>query len=159
MKNSMRRVINVRYILVFQLIFDNYTETGCSDASPATSQSAKISELATSDISTVPDSMEREMEELRQQLQVLKKQPLTALDKAKRSSENEQAALLQAHKSAKLEQAATLEVARAMGREDYIVELLTSAGRDMACTHFYSESLFMVTFSLLWLTLTLFLFE
>jgi hypothetical protein len=41
---------------------------------------------------------------------------LTALERGKKSSENEQAALLQSHESAELEQAATLEVARATER-------------------------------------------
>jgi hypothetical protein len=89
------------------------------------------------------------VEELRKQLRSLKKQTLTALERSKKSSENEQAALLQSHESAKLEQAATLEVARATEREDYIIELMASAGRDMACTFLFSfKSWCMALFSL-----------
>ena len=84
--------------------------------------------------------MQKDLEELRQQIQSLKKQATTALERAKRSSENEQAALLRAHESAKLEQSATLEVARASEREDYVIEIMASAGRDMACTFFFFPS-------------------
>jgi hypothetical protein len=80
----------------FQLVFYNYTETGCSDVSPAASQPAKISKNISSDASSIPDSTKREMEELRQQLQLLKKQTMTALDQAWKSSDHEKIALLQA---------------------------------------------------------------
>jgi hypothetical protein len=95
------------------LIFDNYIETGPSSASPAISQSLKPSNYGMPTASSTPDLLPKEVGELRQQLQLLKQQTLTALERAKKSSENEQAALLQSRESAKFEQAATLEVARA----------------------------------------------
>jgi hypothetical protein len=99
--------------------------------------------------SSTPDLLQKEVGELRQQMQSLKQQTLTALERAKKSSENEQAAMLQSYESAKLEQAATLEVAHATDREDYIIELMASAGRDMACTFLLSsKSWFMALFSL-----------
>jgi hypothetical protein len=61
-------MIDVEHTFTFQLVFDNYTETGCSDVSPAASQAAKIPKNISSDASSIPDSTKREMEELRQQL-------------------------------------------------------------------------------------------
>jgi hypothetical protein len=58
---------------VFQLIFDNYTETGPSSASPATSQSLKPPERGVPTTSSTPDPLQKEVEELRQQLMSLKK--------------------------------------------------------------------------------------
>jgi hypothetical protein len=122
------------------LIFDNYIETGPSSACPAISQSLKPSNYGMPTASSTPDLLPKEVGELRQQLQSLKQQTLTALERAKKSSENEQAALLQSRESAKFEQAATLEVARAAAREDYIIELMASAGRDMACMFLFPKS-------------------
>ena len=127
-------VIDVEHIFIFQLVSDNYTETGCSDASPAVPQPTKIPENVSSDASSVPDSMKREMEELQQQLQLLKKQTMTALDQARKSSDREQTALLQAHESLKLEGAATAKATCSAERENYILDLMTDASQDMAGT-------------------------
>jgi hypothetical protein len=81
---------------IFQLVFDNYTKTGCSDASPVASQLAKIPENIFSDASSKPESMRKEMGELRQQLKLFKKQTTTGLEHAQKSSDHEQTALLQA---------------------------------------------------------------
>ncbi|KAM0839812.1 hypothetical protein ACQ4PT_060052 [Festuca glaucescens] len=113
-------------------VFDNYTETGCFDASPAAPQPAKIPENISSDASSVPDSMKREMEELRQQLQLLKKQTMTALEQARKSSDREQTALLQAQESLKSEKAATAKAIRSAERENYMLDLMTDASQDMA---------------------------
>jgi hypothetical protein len=58
---------------VFQFIFDNYTKTGPSTASPATSQSLKPPERGVPTTSSTPDPLQKEVEELRQQLRSLKK--------------------------------------------------------------------------------------
>ncbi len=74
------------------------------------------------------------MEDLRQQLQLLKKQAMNALDQARKSSDREQAALLQAQTSANLEKTATLKATRAAERENYMLELMTTASQDVAGT-------------------------
>jgi hypothetical protein len=110
----------------FQLYFDDFVES----EHPATS----FGTLKTTETSDVGDSVKIEIDDLRQQLQLLKKQAMTALDQAKKSSEREQAALLQAQQSADLEKAATLEVTRAAQRENYMIDLMTNASQDMAGT-------------------------
>jgi hypothetical protein len=76
--------------------------------------------------------MKREMEDLRQQLQLLKKQAVTALDQARKSSDREQAALLQTQEARDLEKAATLSATRSAERESYMLDLMTDASLDMA---------------------------
>ena len=78
--------------------------------------------------------MKREMEEMRQQLQLLKKQTMTALDQARKSSDREQTALLQAHESLKSEEAAAAKATRSAERENYMLDLMTDASQDMAGT-------------------------
>jgi hypothetical protein len=73
----------------FHLIFGNYTKAGYSDASPAASQSVKIPENTYLDVSSCPDSVKREMDDLRQQLQSMKKQTMTALEPTRKSSDRE----------------------------------------------------------------------
>jgi hypothetical protein len=82
-----------------------------------------------------------EMEDLRQQLQLLKKQAMTTLDQERKSSECEQAALLQAQESANLEQAATLEATRAVEHESYMIELMTTTSQDVVGTHLFPNYL------------------
>ena len=124
----------------FQLFFDDYAETGCLDPSRDAPRS-KTSEAANSDAPVVPDSIKMEIEDLRQQLQLLKKQAMTALDQARKSSEREQTALIQAQESAHLEQAATLKAARAAERENYMLELMIAASQNMAGTHLFPNYL------------------
>ena len=71
---------------------------------------------------------------MRQQLQLLKKQAVTALDQARKSSDREQTALLQAHESLKSEEAATAKATRSAERENYMLDLMTDASQDMAGT-------------------------
>jgi hypothetical protein len=117
----------------FQLYVDDFVESGHPDTSFDASGPTETPEVANLHIPVVADSMKMEMEDLRQQ-QLLKKQAMTALDQAKKSSEREQAALLQAQQSADLEKAATLEVTRAAQRENYMIDLMTNASQDMAGT-------------------------
>lgn len=72
------------------------------------------------------------MEDLRQQLQLLKKKTMTGLDQARKSSDREQAALLQAQESLNLEKATTLKATRSAERENYMLDLMTDASQDMA---------------------------
>ena len=116
------------------MFFDAYAETGCVDTSHDAPRSTETPETAGSTAPVVPDSIKREMEDLRQQLQLLKKQAMTALDQARKSSDREQAALLQAQTSANLEKTATLKATRAAERENYMLELMTTASQDVAGT-------------------------
>jgi hypothetical protein len=74
----------------FQLVFDNYTPTPhSSDALPASSFSKKIptvSEFIEDSSSTDPA---HDLEELRQQLQSMKKQALVIMEQSRKSSERE----------------------------------------------------------------------
>jgi hypothetical protein len=125
-------------ICAFQLIFENYTGIGCSDTSPAASHSAKIPENASLDVSSCPDLMNKDMADLRQQLQSMKKQTMTALEQARKSADREQSALRQAQESLELEKTATSNTARSAQRENYMLDLMTDASQDMAGTLFLS---------------------
>jgi hypothetical protein len=59
----------------------------------------KTSATATSNVPVVSHSIETEMEELRQQVQLLKKQTVTALDQAKKFAEREQGLPFFRHKN------------------------------------------------------------
>jgi multidrug efflux pump subunit AcrA (membrane-fusion protein) len=119
---------------LFQLYVDDFVKSGHPDTSLDASRPTETPEVANLHTPVVAESMKMEMEDLRQQLQLLKKQAMTALDQARKSSEREQAALLQAQDSANLEKAATLEATRATERENYMIELMTDASQDMAGT-------------------------
>jgi hypothetical protein len=58
--------------LVFKLNFDNYTGAGPSNASPATSHSARAPGGVSLDDSSCADSIHQEMADLRKQLQEMK---------------------------------------------------------------------------------------
>jgi multidrug efflux pump subunit AcrA (membrane-fusion protein) len=87
----------------FQLLFGDYEETGCLDTSCDVPRPTETSEAASLTTPMVHNSIEREIGDLGQQLQLLKKQAMTALDQARKSSEREQTALLHAQESANLE--------------------------------------------------------
>jgi hypothetical protein len=55
----------------------------------------------------------------------MKKQTMTALDQAQKSSDHEQTALLQAHESLKLEETATAKASHSAERENYMLHLMT----------------------------------
>ena len=57
---------------------------------------------------------------------------MTALDQARKSSDREQTALLQAHESLKSEKAAAAKAIRSAERENYMLDLMTDASQDMA---------------------------
>jgi arginine deiminase len=76
--------------------------------------------------------MKREMEDMRQQLQLLKKQAVTALDQARKSSDRKQTALLQAQESLKSEKTAAAKAIRSAERENYMLDLMTDSSQDMA---------------------------
>jgi hypothetical protein len=64
---------------------------------------------------------------LRQQQQLLTKQAVTAMDKARKSSVREQAALLQAQEVWNLEKPATIKATGAAERKNYMLDLMTDA--------------------------------
>jgi hypothetical protein len=87
---------------------------------------------ASLDISSCPDSIERELADLRHQLESMKKQTLTVLEQSRKSSDREQAALRQAQESLELKETATANAARSVQRENYMLDLMTDASQDMA---------------------------
>jgi hypothetical protein len=88
MKKSVCQVIDVERFTLFPVIFEDYAETGCLDTSRDAARPAETCEAANSTAPVVPDLKKREMEDLRQQLQLLKKQAVTALDQGRKSSEH-----------------------------------------------------------------------
>ena len=120
-------------ISFFQMIFDNYTEAaGPSNASPATSHSARAPAGVFLDDSSCADSIQQELTELRHQLQDMKKQAITVMDQSRKSFEREKTALRQAQEALELKETAVAEALQAAARENYMLELLTDASLDMA---------------------------
>ena len=78
--------------------------------------------------------MKTKMEDLRQQLQSMKKQTMTALEQARKSSDREQAALLRAQESLESEETANAKATRSAERENYMLDLMSDASQDMAGT-------------------------
>jgi hypothetical protein len=73
-----------------------------------------------------------DLNELRQQLQAMKKQTLIIMDQSRKSSEKEKLALQQAQEALALKEAAVVEAAQAASQEDYMLQLMTDASLDMA---------------------------
>jgi hypothetical protein len=114
--------------LVFQLIFYNYPgAAGPSNASPAISHSTRAPGGVSLDDSSYADSIHREMADLRQQLQAMKKQAVTVMDQSCKSSDHEQA-----QEALELKESATANASRAAQHENYMLDLMTDAGQDMA---------------------------
>jgi regulator of protease activity HflC (stomatin/prohibitin superfamily) len=73
----------------------------------------------------------QDLEELRQQLQYMKKQTLIIMDQSRKSSEKEKIALQQAQEAIAAKEAAVAEAAQATTRENFMLELMTEASLDM----------------------------
>ncbi|KAK1607061.1 hypothetical protein QYE76_030734 [Lolium multiflorum] len=115
-----------------ELVFDNYTATaGPFDASPATSHSRKTYVDDVVDDSSQADLLQ-ELNELRQQLQSMKKQAVVVMDQSRKSSDRELAALQQAQEALKLKVDAAAEASRASQCKDYMLDLMAIAGQDMS---------------------------
>lgn len=102
----------------FQLIFDNYTEAaGPSNTSPTTSHSARAPGGIFLDDSSCANSIHKELADLRQQLQAMKKQAVIVLDQSCKSSDREQVALRQAQEAFDLKESAIANALQAAQRE------------------------------------------
>jgi hypothetical protein len=67
----------------------------------------------------------------------MKKQAITVMDQSRKSSEREKTALQQAQEALVLKEIAVAEALQATTRENYMLDLMTDAGLDMAGTfHF-----------------------
>ena len=102
-----------------------------SNALPATSNSKKTSIDGFIEGSSNADQIE-DLNELRQQLQSMKKQALVIMEQSRISSEREKIALQQAQEALALKEAAVTEAARASSREDYMLQPMNDASLDMA---------------------------
>jgi hypothetical protein len=113
------------------LVFDNYTVVPRpSDALPASySRKTSVDEFIES--SSSAGQMEN-LNELRQQLQSVKKLALVIMEQSRRSSEKEKLALQQAQEALSLKEAAVTEAAQATSREDYMLKLVIDTCLDMA---------------------------
>ncbi|KAK1616813.1 hypothetical protein QYE76_022330 [Lolium multiflorum] len=115
-----------------ELVFDNYTAApGSSDALPATSCSKKTSVDDFTEDSSNTD-LSQELNDLRQQLQSMKKQVVIIMDQSRKSSEREKIALRQAQEALTLKETTVAEAAQAVSREDYMLDLMSDASLDMA---------------------------
>ena len=117
----------------FLLIFVNYTSTPRpADAFPTSSYSKKMHV----DDEFAEDSSSRgstqDLEELRQQLQSMKKQALIIMEQFRKSSEKEMIALQQAQEAIAAKETAVAEAAHAASRENTVLELMIEASLDMA---------------------------
>jgi hypothetical protein len=126
------------------LIFDNYTGAGPSNASPATSHSARVPVDASLHVSSCPDSINQEIAELRQQLQLMKKQIVFVMEQSRKSSDWEQDALRQAHEALEMEKTTTAKTAQSDQRENYMLNLMTNASQDMVGMLLMSYCFFVV---------------
>jgi hypothetical protein len=121
-------VIDVEISSFCQLIFDNYTPApGPSNISPSSH-----TRRTPADASPAEDSLPQELNELRHQLQCVKKQSLVLMEKSRKSSEAEKIALQQAQTAIAEKDSAVAEVAAAASREDSMLQLLIDASLDMA---------------------------
>jgi hypothetical protein len=119
----------------FQLFFDNYTEaSGPSNASHATSHSARAPGGVLLDDSSCADSIHQELADLRQQLQAMRKQVVIVMDQSRKSLDREEASLRQAQEALELKESTTANASRAAQRESYMLDLMTDASQDMAGT-------------------------
>jgi hypothetical protein len=73
-----------------------------------------------------------DLNELRQQLQLLKKQALTLMEQSRQSSNNEKLAIKQAQDAMSLKEAAVAEAAQAASRENCMLDLMIEASQDIA---------------------------
>jgi hypothetical protein len=122
-------------ISFFQFVFDSYSEAGGpSSASPVVSHSKRIPGDVFLDDSSCADSIQQELNELRLQLQAMKKQAITIMDQSRKSSEREKNALQQAQEALELKEAVVAEGLQATSRENYMFDLMTDASLDMAGT-------------------------
>ena len=119
-------------IFFCQLVFDNYTATPrSSDALPVSSYSRKASADDFVEDSSDAGST-HDLDELRQQLQSMKKQVVVIMEQSRKSSEREKIARQQAQEAITLKEAAVAEAAEAASRENYMLGLMTDASLDMA---------------------------
>ncbi|KAK1619104.1 hypothetical protein QYE76_024621 [Lolium multiflorum] len=110
-----------------ELIFDNYTPApGSSNILPSPPRRTPA------DASSAEDSLSQELDELRHQLQFVKKQSLVLMEKARKSSEAEEIALQQAQTAIAEKDSAVAEADAAASRENSMLQLLTDASLDMA---------------------------
>jgi hypothetical protein len=114
------------------LIFDNYSANPCSaDTSPASSFSKKT--LVDNNLIEGFSSkhLSEDLQELRQQLQSMKKQMLVLMEQSRKASEREKIALQQAKEAIAAKDAAVSEAEKATTRENSMLELMTEASVDM----------------------------
>ena len=129
--------------LLFQLTFDNYTPTPRpSDVFPTSSRSKKTpinSELGEDSSSK---GSAQDLEELRQQLQYVKKQTLVMMEQSRKASEKEKVALQQAQEAIGAKEAAISEAVKATTRENFMLELMNEASLDMSGMLLKTSSVF-----------------
>ena len=122
-------------VFVFsQLYFDDVTETAASPDQLRKNQMPKeipVSEAPDSINLPVLDSTDAELDELRKQITFLEEQVVTALDQAKNASDREKSALHRAKQATENEQTAVAKLSHAAGREEYLLELMTTASQDV----------------------------
>jgi hypothetical protein len=117
-------------IFIFQLIFDNYTATPPSDPFPASCLKKPVAVEQFEDSSSKGSA--QDLEELRQQLQSVKKQTLMIMEQSRKSSEREKIALQQAQDAMAAKENAVAEAAAASARENCMLELMAESSLDMA---------------------------
>src|SRR4051812_1867317 len=93
--------------ITFHLFFEDRTTSGCASLPDNTWDRESSCEIAESNVPALQNISYEEAEDLCCQLRMLKKQAMTALDQAKKSSERELLASQATKDSAEAEQTAT----------------------------------------------------
>jgi E3 ubiquitin-protein ligase DOA10 len=114
------------------LVFDNYTSTPRpSDDFPSSSCLKKTSVADEFNEDSSNKGSAQDLEELRQQLQSMKKQVLMTMEQSRKSLEREKIALQQAQDALAVKEAAIKEAAEASSRENYMLQLMNDSSLDM----------------------------
>jgi prophage DNA circulation protein len=130
MKKLCCRGIDIE-VFSLQLIFDNYTTGPHSSAALPAASCSKRSSAVEYIGGSSSAAQNEDLDELRQQLQSMKKQTLVIMEQSRRSSENEKRAVQQAQEAIALKETAVAEAAEATRRENHMLELMNDASLDM----------------------------
>jgi hypothetical protein len=113
------------------LTFHNYTVVPPPTVLPSVPCSKKSSadEFIKNSLNTAHTE---DLNELRQQLQLMKKQALLLMEQSRKSSEKEKLAIQQAQEAMVLKETAVAEAAQAASQENCMLDLMIEASQDIA---------------------------
>ena len=114
-----------------QLYCDDYVASSSEFTGGAPkSKEVPCSEASAPNLSSSINAESIVVDSLRKEIKVLKAQCLTAIAQSKKSSEREEAALLQTKESTEAAQIATAKLTQVVDRELYMLELMTTSSQE-----------------------------